>query len=211
MNSLQFQSSFTKFVQERHTVRQYQNNHTIPTDEINEMIKLAQTAPSAWNLQHWRVIVVRDSKQKQLLHSVANGQQQVIDASAVFIILGDLEANKTVEAVYQPLVKKGNMSESAYHRLANNINQAYQNKKSFARDSAFLNASLFAMQLMLVAKAKGYDTCPMGGFQSHKLVEVLHIPDRFVPVMMITMGIASAPARSTTRLPLDEIVIHETF
>lgn len=44
------------------------------------------------------------------------------------------------------------------------------------------------MQFMLIAKDKGWDTCPMIGFDPAKVQEVLNIPEQFVPVMMITLG-----------------------
>ena len=90
------------------------------------------------------------------------------------------------------------------------VEKAYQNDR-FARDEAFLNAGFAAMQLMLAAKAKGYDTCPIGGFNREKFVEEFRVPDRYAPVMLITIGKAAAPARPTTRLPLDQVVVKESF
>lgn len=203
--------SFFDIVQSRQSVRHYQPNHTIPAADLEEILALAHKAPSAWNLQHWRVIVVQDQANKETLLPIAFQQQQVVDASAVFIVLGDLQANRTFESAYAPLVSEGTMSEEAYRQLQSNVDQAYEKPSVRTRDQAFLNASLFAMQLMLAAKAKGYDTCPMSGFDPDGLVEALHIPERYVPVMMITAGRAKKPAHKSTRLPLDEIVIHESF
>jgi nitroreductase len=203
--------SFSKVLTERNSIRQFQKSHIIPQYEIDEMIQLAQTAPSAWNLQHWRVIVVQDPAHKKNLLPIANNQQQVEDASVVFIILGDLEADKNTEFVYLPLVQSGDLPEQTYKHLLDDIKEEYENRKHKSRDSAFLNASLFAMQLMLAAKSKGYDTVPMRGFQAEELVAELRIPERFVPVMIIAAGIASKQAHATTRLPLDRIVIRESF
>lgn len=205
------QPSFSDLVHSRHSIRQYQPHHTMPKADLEEILTLAHTAPSAWNLQHWRVIVVQDQTNKEILFPIAFQQQQVLNASAVFIILGDLAANRTYETAYRPLVSQGTISEEAYRQLQNNVNRAYEKQSEKTREQAFLNAGLFAMQLMLAAKAKGYDTCPMGGFDSDRLVEALHIPERYVPVMMITAGITKESAHKTTRLPLEEIVIHESF
>lgn len=212
MSTIQsIESAFTTLVKERHAVRKYQTDHIIPQDELHEILQLAHTAPSAWNLQHWRVIVIQDSDKKHALLPIANGQRQVVEASVVFIILGDTEANRSVEDVYRPLVEAGKMKPSIYQRLLENVNHAYQSRPSLARDSAFQNASLFAMQLMLACKSKGYDTCPMIGFQTDSLIQALRIPDRYIPVMMITAGVAREPARQTIRLPLDQIVIQDSF
>ncbi len=142
---------------------------------------------------------------------IANHQQQVADASAVFIILGDLEANKMLEVVYRPLIDAGLMPVPTYEAIINDVNQVYERPQAKIRDDALINASLFAMQLMLAAKAKGYDTGPMGGFQPDQLKDFLRIPDRFVPVMLVTAGIERRPAYATNRLPLNEIVMYEPF
>jgi nitroreductase len=102
------------------------------------------------------------------------------------------------------------MSQEVFDTLMSQIEGAYQNKQ-WARDEAFLNAGFAAMQLMLAAKAKGYDTCPMGGFDRAALVKELNIPERFVPVMLLSLGKAAAPARPTSRLPLEKVVVEETF
>ena len=52
------------------------------------------------------------------LHPIAYNQQQILDASAVVAILGDLEAYKNVEPVYGPIVEQGFMKEEAKERLA---------------------------------------------------------------------------------------------
>jgi putative NAD(P)H nitroreductase len=44
------------------------------------------------------------------------------------------------------------------------------------------------MLFMLTAKEQGWDTCPMIGFEADKLIEVLQLEERFVPVMLITIG-----------------------
>ena len=211
MNKTFFSQFFAELVKERHSVRHYEINQRIPAEDLYDILEMAHTAPSAWNLQHWRVIVVQEQAQKEVLIPIANQQKQVADASVVFIILGDLEANKTIDAVYRPLVDAGLMPEAAYEKILGDVNLVYKSSQAKIRDDAFLNASLFAMQLMLAAKSKGFDTSPIGGFQVDPLMEALHIPERFVPVMMIAAGVARKPAHPTKRLPLDEVVIHESF
>jgi nitroreductase len=149
--------------------------------------------------------------ESEMLLPIANDQQQVVSASAVFIILGDLEADKNIDGVYLPLVHSGVMSEAVFSHIAKDIEEEYERRNYKSRDSAFLNASLFAMQLMLAAKSIGYDTVPMGGFDADRLIHTLHIPDRYIPIMMIPIGIASRTAHVTTRIPLVDIVVHESF
>lgn len=190
----------------RHAVKEYIPNHSIPQSELNEILELAATAPSAWNLQHWRYLVITEQANKERILPIAYGQRQVVDSSATIVILGDLEADKSAEPVFSPALEAGFISQEIYDNLIGQIKGAYQNKQN-AREQAFLNAGFSAMQLMLAAKTKGYDTCPMGGFDHAALIKELNIPERYVPVMLITLGKAKSPARPSARFSLDQLII----
>lgn len=188
----------------RSTVRKYDPDANIPEAELSELLEIATQAPSAWNLQHWRFLVITSKEMKEKLLPIAYNQEQVVEAAATVAVLGDLQANETARIVYKDARK------DIYDLMIRQVDGAYQNER-FARDEAFLNAGFAAMQLMLAAKAKGYDTCPIGGFDREKFVEEFRVPDRYAPVMLITIGKAAAPARPTTRLPLDQVVVKESF
>lgn len=68
------------------------------------------------------------------------------------------------------------------------------------------DTGLVAMQLMLAARAKGYDTVPMGGYNRDQVKELFQIPDRYLPTLMLPVGIAAAAGHPSTRLPLDDIL-----
>ncbi|MFC5648329.1 nitroreductase family protein [Paenibacillus solisilvae] len=197
-------------IKARHSVRQYKPNVKIPENTLNEILELAALAPSSWNIQHWRFLVIQEQAQKDLVKGIAYGQQQVSDASVVVVILGDLEANLTGHQIYGEAVDAGHLKPEIRDTLVGQIDGAYKNEQ-VARDEANKNAGLAAMQLMLAAKAKGYDTVAMGGFDKNRLVEALKIPSRYIPVMMIPIGEAATPARPTARLSLDQLVINESF
>lgn len=91
------------------------------------------------------------------------------------------------------------------------IEGAYNNNPEIARDEAIRNSSYAAMQLMLAAKAKGYDTCPMGGYNRDALIKELNIPSRYLPTLMLTLGKASVQAYPTSRFGLEELVIQNSF
>ncbi|MFP3391369.1 nitroreductase family protein [Brevibacillus sp. SIMBA_040] len=195
----------------RHSVRKYDPTATIPQGELNEILRLAASAPSSWNLQHWRFLVVTDPAIKEKLLPIAYNQQQVVDAYATIIILGDLEADKSARLVYDEAVANGLMNESVRDTMIAQIEGAYKSNPEIARDEAIRNSSYAAMQLMLAAKAKGYDTCPMGGYNRDALIKELNIPSRFLPTLMLTVGKASVQAHPTARFGLDQLVINNSF
>ncbi|ANE46976.1 NAD(P)H nitroreductase [Paenibacillus swuensis] len=200
----QTQLTAEEVILSRHSVRQFKRDVVIPEEVLTELLTLAHSAPSAWNLQHWRFVVVTEQANKDRLLPLAYGQQQVSDASVVVLVLGDVQANLVAETVF------ADAPEAVRTNMVSQINSAYQNPQ-VGISSALSNASLAAMQLMLAAKAKGYDTCSMGGFDHAAVVKELNVPERYVPVMMITIGEAAQPGRATGRLPLSDIVIRESF
>lgn len=205
MSTIDQKLSAEEVILARHSVRKYQRGVTIPDAEWNEILELAASAPSSWNLQHWRFLVVREQENKDRLLPLAFGQQQVSDSSVTVIVLGDLQANLAAPKVF------ADATQEFRDMMIGQINGAYAGNPDVARDEAVRNASLAAMQLMLAAKAKGYDSVPMGGYDKDAVVKALNIPDRYLPVMMIAIGKAESPARPTPRLPLSDLVINESF
>jgi nitroreductase len=194
----------------RGSVKTYDATHIMSEEEITELLTLASSAPSSWNLQHWRYLVISKPEQKQKMLPIAYGQKQVIEASIVVAILGDLEAYRTAHQIYGDAVEQGVMTRELRDNLVSQIEGAYADKLRAQMDST-LNCGLTAMQLMLIAKSMGYDSCPMGGFNPHKLIQEFHVPDRYFPVMLVSIGKAAQPARPSSRLSLNELVIRETF
>ena len=197
-------SNFFEIAEERRSTKIYDPNTEIPREELVEILEIAGKAPSAWNLQHWNFLVFDNKEIQQKLLPIAYNQQQIVDSSAVIAVLGDLEANKNVDPVFDPAVAAGEMTAEIKEILNGQIQGAYQNPQ-YARDAAYSNASLASMQLMLAAKAKGWDTCPIGGFNPQKLVEDFNISSRYIPIMLITIGKPLQEARKSGRFDVKEL------
>lgn len=198
-------------IRERQAVKHFDTSYSMSEQDIKELLELSSRAPSAWNLQHWKFLVITSRLSKEKLLPIAYGQSQVLEASAVVAVLGDLQANLNAETIYDPIVREGKMSEEEKSALIGNIDQAYAGNSSYPRDEAIRNASLAAMQLMLAAKGKGLDTCPMGGFDADQLVQAFSIPERYIPVMLITVGKAAAPARPSARFSAEQTIVWNGF
>ena len=65
---------------------------------------------------------------------------------------------------------------------------------------------------MLAAKALGYDSCPMIGFDQEQVAELINLPEDHVLGLMIAVGKAVKPAWSKPgQLPLDEVMVYDRF
>lgn len=191
----------------RRSVKVYDPEAHISQEELTELLEMAGRAPSAWNLQQWHFLIFHGKDVQEKLLPIAYNQQQIVDASAVICIMGDLQANLNVDPVFDPQVEANEMTPELKEILAGQINGAYK-RPEYPRDGAILNSSLAAMQFMLAARAKGYDTCPIGGFNAASLIEEFNVPKRYLPTMLITIGTALEEGRPTDRLPIDQLVTY---
>lgn len=205
MNSTE--TSLSTVIRERRSVRKYDPNFKISREEILDILKEATLAPSSSNLQPWKFVVIQDDAAKKELRVIANNQEQVETASAVIAVLGDREMYRNSEQVYRSSFEAGYMDETTMVRMIENSNKLYPSVPVDMRENiASFDAGLVSMQLMLIAKARGYDTVPMGGFNRQQFVERFNIEDRYMPSLLIALGKAAAPGHKTTRLPIDEVV-----
>lgn len=197
--------NFFQVVDERRSTKVYDPQVEIPREELVSLLETAGKAPSAWNLQQWKFLVFDQKEVQERLLPIAYHQQQVQDASAVVAILGDLEANKNIDPVFDPAIEKGEMTAEIKEVLKKQIDGAYS-RDEYPRDAAFSNASLAAMQFMLAAKAKGWDTCPIGGFNPAALVSEFNVSERYIPIMLITIGKPLQQARKSDRLDIRNLI-----
>lgn len=73
-------------------------------------------------------------------------------------------------------------------------------------DVVKIDASLVAMQFMLVARSHGYETNPIGGFEADQLAEAFDLDkERYVPVMILSVGKAVEEGYESVRLAPEKI------
>jgi nitroreductase len=197
------QQNFFDVIRDRHSVRSYDPSVNIPREELTEMLKLATLAPSSSNMQPWRFLVIDSPEMKQKLLPIAFNQQQVIEASAVIAVLGDVESNKNAAEIYGQAVKAGLMPEETAKLFVERIQSQ---PPEVSRQTSLVDGGLISMQLMLIARAKGFDTVPMGGYDKEQFMEAFGVSDRYVPIMLIAIGKAAKPGHPTTRLPIENVM-----
>ncbi|MGV2940245.1 nitroreductase family protein [Mesobacillus sp. LC4] len=201
------ETSLSSVIRERRSVRKYDPSFKISKEEILDILKEAALAPSSSNLQPWKFLVIQDEETKKELRMIANNQEQVETSSAVIAVLGDREMYRNGEKVYRSSYEAGYMDETTMSRMIENTNKLYPSAPVAIRENiASFDAGLISMQLMLIAKARGYDTVPMGGFNKQQFLEKFNIDERYMPVLLLALGKAAQPGHPTTRIPVEEIV-----
>ncbi|WP_215113366.1 nitroreductase family protein [Exiguobacterium sp. s63] len=187
----------------RKSIRVYDENVKISQEEMLEMIQEATTAPSSVNMQPWRFVVVESPEAKETLKPLIRFNTRQNDSSAaMLLIFGDMECYEYGEQIYDQAVAEGKMPQEVRDQQLGAIIPYYKNlSKQEMNDIVKIDASLAAMQFMLTARAHGYDTNPIGGFEKDQLAEAFGLDkNRYVPVMILSVGKAAEEGYESVRL-----------
>jgi len=175
-------------IHERTSVNKFDPSKKINEDEIRTLVADAIEAPSSYNIQHWRFIAVIDPEMKNKLQAASYNQVKIGQASATMIVLGDLEGYEKLSRNYESLVQTGKMTQESADAAVQRGSAAYLKDPQFRRDEAIRSGALAGMTFMIAAQARGYVTGPMIGFDPEQVKKIFKISDRYVPVMLITLG-----------------------
>lgn len=194
-------------IKQRTSITRFDKTRTLAIAEIKELVAYATEAPSSYNLQHWRFVAVTEPDDKERLLRVANGQVKVVEAAVTFIVLGDLAALEKLPDIWSRLVQSGAVDQSFADGRVEAATNFYSNNAQLIRDEAIRSASLAAMTLIIAAQAKGLVSGPMIGFDPIGVRREFGIADRYVPVMLLTVGY-EAPGNLSRkpRLGVDEVL-----
>ncbi|NBO18096.1 MAG: nitroreductase family protein [Proteobacteria bacterium] len=170
-------------INQRRSIRHYDPAHKISQGELDQLVELAMQTPSSFNIQHWRIVNVTDPALRKQVRAAAWDQAQVTDASLLFVICADVKAWQKNPAQYFR-----NAPKPAQDMLVPMIAPFYEGKEQLQRDEAMRSVGFFSMTLMLAAKAMGYDSSPMIGFDPVKVAELVKLPQDHAVGMLLAIG-----------------------
>lgn len=174
----------------------------IPREELNAIFDVTRLAPSAWNLQPWRFVVVEDPVRKAQLAEAAFNQRQVSSAPAVIGIYTDMrDALDHIDRVIHPA-----STDEERARARRSIERAFEKKTDENREAWAARQGYIALGYLLLAAAeRGYDTSPMLGFAQARAREVLDVPPHAQVIALVAIGKGNEEGRSHHRLSLSDL------
>lgn len=175
--------------------------------EERELLGLALLAPTAFNIQNWRFVVVRDPEVRKQIRAAAWDQAQVTDASLLVVLCADLKAwEKDPQRYWREA------PQPVQDFLVPAIAQYYGGRPQVERDEAMRSCGLAGQTLMLAAKAMGYDSCPMDGFDFDAVGKIINLPADHVIAFMIAIGRKTQDSWPRPgQLAYDEVVVENGF
>ncbi|WP_165665467.1 nitroreductase family protein [Metapseudomonas otitidis] len=194
-------------IRTRRAVKGYDTQHSLSREEKDELLKLALLAPTAFNLQHVRLVEVSDPSLRQQIRDVAWNQAQVTEASMLVVVCARLDAwEQDAARVW------ADAPQPVQEFMAGAIDNYYRDKPQVQRDETMRSCGLVAQTLMLAARGRGLDSCPMDGFDFDAVAKLINLPDNHVIGLMVAVGKqALEPKPRIGKLALDEAVIRDRF
>lgn len=193
-------------IRERRSVKYFDPKHKLSATEIKSLMEHACLSPTSFNMQNWRFVLVTDSAQKEKLKAAAYGQAQVADAAITLVLCAHLKAHEQAERYWSQA------PEAVQKTIVPMIHQFYENKPELQHDEALRSIGIVSQTLMLAAKAMGYDSCPMIGFDPKQVAKIIQLPPEHEIGMLLPIGKALKPASPRSGpLPMDELCFREHF
>lgn len=194
-------------IRARRSVKHYDPQHEMTEAEEKELLELAMLSPTAFNIQHWRFVAVRDPALRMQIQEAAWNQAQVTESSLIVILAADKLAWKKSPERYW-----ANAPQQVQDLLVPAIGQYYTDNEEAQRDECMRSCGMAGQTIMLAAKAMGYDTCPMDGFDFEKVAKLINLPSDHIISFMIAIGkVAKQPWARPGQLSYDEVVIRDRF
>ncbi|MCD7035383.1 nitroreductase family protein [Metabacillus sp. GX 13764] len=206
--TFQKSNDFNEIVRQRRSIKMYDPEVKISKEEMTEILELATKAPSSVNMQPWRFLVIESPEAKAALLPLARfNQNQVNTSAAVIAVFGDMKNFESFEDIYGKAVEEGHMPQDVKENIFKSFSGYFETiSEQEMKDVVLIDGGLVSMQLMLAARAYGYDTNPIGGYEKDKIAEAFGMDkDRYVPVMLISIGKAADAGHQSVRLSVEKV------
>lgn len=196
---------FTDIVMQRYATKKF-DGRKIPEEKIDQLLDLVRFAPSALNLQPWKIKVITDSRVKELLKPAAFNQEQISTCSHLFVFCADPDYDSLIRRLGD-LLQNNRVPDDI---MTNILGMAWHFVEPMTPEQRFswsqAQTYLALGNALNGAKALGFDSCPMGGFDPVEFARILKIPAPLVPVMLCPVGYAADTQMPKIRFPKEDVL-----
>ncbi len=162
----------------RHSVRSYRTDLPVEPEKLHAVLEAACAAPSAGDLQSYRIVVVQSQAVRDALRRAANDQAFLSESPVCLAFCADPARSAT---------RFGARGAGLY---------------------ALQDATIAAAYAQLAIVAAGLGSTWVGYFDEAEVLKVLELADGYVPVALLSIGYPAELPEPTARRPLSEVVLY---
>lgn len=194
-------------IYQRRAIKAFDPEHIVSENDEKKLFEAAIQAPTSFNIQHWRFVVVRDKALRTEMRKLGNDQAQITDASLLVIMTADTKAWQKNPARYWEQAPK-----EVADLLVGWMGPFHDGREWLQRDEAQRSIGMAMQTLMLAAKGIGLDSCPMIGFDIEAVAKLINLPADHVMGPMVAIGKGTkAPWPKPGQLTLNEVLVNNKF
>jgi nitroreductase len=195
-------------IAQRRSIKSFKPDAIAP-DLLKKLVELTVAAPSSYNTQSWRIILVQNEAQRAALCTASWNQQQILQAPVTFVFTADAMAGeKDLTPIYEKGLETGAWPEATVNYFKTAIPQFQSALGDKRREYAIKDAMIAATHLVLAAESLGLSTCFMNGWIEDQVKAVIGATDEsdLAIAVLVPVGYAAEPRKNPGRLPLSSNV-----
>ena len=192
---------FKDIVHKRHATKKF-DGKKIPQSKVDELLDLIRHAPSSFNLQPWKIMVISDEATKQKLLPASWNQPQITTCSHLLVFCADTNIAENIDKL-ENLFKQNNIPTD-YIKIMRDFDAAMnaEQRKNWAQRQLYLALG----NALNGATSLGFDSCPMEGFMPEEYSKILNLPKNIIPTALCPIGYAAHEARQKVRFSKEDII-----
>jgi len=191
-------------ISRRRAIKSFKPDKISP-ELLSKLVELTVAAPSSYNLQDWRIVIVQDEAQKTALCQAAYNQQQIVQAPVTFVFAADAGAwKKDLSPIFDQGLQTGAWTEATVNYFKNAIPQFAMSIGEKTREYAIKDATIAATHLALAAESLGLSSCFMNGWVEEEVKKVIGAEkeEDLAIALLLPIGYAAEPRKNPGRLQL---------
>lgn len=214
-------------IQQRRSIKDFKPDQIDP-EIIKQLVEFAVSAPSASNLQPWRIVVVQDSEKKAALakaspdandvsefHPRLYERQKIIASAPItFVFTADINCWEKTPEMLEMAKEKGVYTDKEVEYLEKGIPKLFERLgRDKSREWAVKDATIAATHLVLAAESFGLSSCMISHPFDDEVKEVIeagNMPDIAIAVL-VAVGYAAESRKDQGRFPLSANVFIDKF
>jgi nitroreductase len=195
-------------IKKRRAIKAFDPEHRLTAEEERKLFEATILAPTSFNIQHWRFVVVRAPELRtKIRKEFGNDQAQMTDASLLVIFTADVKAWQK-----EPNRYWRNAPQEVSDLLVGWMGPFHEGRDWLQRDEAQRSIGMAMQTLMLAATAMGYESCPMIGFDIDAVAKLINLPEDHAMGPMVAIGKGTKESwPKPGQLTLEELVFENSF
>ena len=195
---------FKELLMGRYATKKF-DGKKIDDDILEEILDMIRFAPSALNIQPWKIKVVGDEETKKKLSTASMDQPQINSCSHLLVFCANTDLDALAQKNLKMMKDNGVPEEmvKGYENVLNTFIGNYDSKTGLVE--AQENVFLAVMTAIYAAKSLGVDSCPMQGFDPKAYADILEVPSGIVPTMIVPLGYPADKQMPKMRFSKEEI------